>query len=140
MKGPVPTMLDMLIEIAFNRPKRRSKGTCSGPFGGVLAMGLALKDETYLNVAVRILQFAHSGQQILLSNRLDGASRRIADRVRDRLAFAVLFARATGGITALTFVRSTHILTGRSCLALPRRELVAIRLEVAQWRCRRECG
>ena len=25
MNGPVPTMLDMLIAVAFNRPRRRSK-------------------------------------------------------------------------------------------------------------------
>src|SRR5262249_15118874 len=45
IKGPVPTILDMLMEIAFTRPNLRGRATCSGLESGESVIKLALNCE-----------------------------------------------------------------------------------------------
>src|SRR5947209_19091440 len=66
MKGPVPTMFDMLIETAFSNPNLRGSRACGSPAYAGLVPALAVTREPFLReVRARILQITVDDQQTL---------------------------------------------------------------------------
>jgi hypothetical protein len=66
MKGPVPTMFDMLIETAFSNPNLRGSRACGSPAYAGLVPVLAVTRQPFLREEdARILQIAVDDQQIL---------------------------------------------------------------------------
>jgi len=66
MKGPVPTMFDMLIETAFSNPNLRGSRACGSPAFAELVPVLAVTREPVLREEdARILQIAVDDQHSL---------------------------------------------------------------------------
>src|SRR5437870_1558072 len=66
MKGPVPTMFDMLIETAFSNPNLRGSRACGSPAYAGLVPVLSVTREPFLReVRARILQITVDDQQTL---------------------------------------------------------------------------
>src|SRR5205807_8662493 len=72
MKGPVPTMFDMLIETAFSNPNVRGSLACCSPGYAELVPVVAFTREPFLGEeSARILHITMDDQQILaFSKRL----------------------------------------------------------------------
>src|SRR5207245_9584939 len=72
MKGPVPTMFDMLIETAFSNPNVRGSLACCSPGYAELVPVVAFPRERFLGEeSARILQLTMDDQQIVaFSKRL----------------------------------------------------------------------
>ena len=74
MKGPVPTMFDMLIETAFSNPNLRGSRACGSPAYAGLVSVLAVTREPFLpEENARILQIAVDDQHVLAPTKRLGA-------------------------------------------------------------------